>query len=411
MTGARIGGRATAAVVGALVGALVVLGVDGVDGVDGLARTPRPATGPQTSGFPQTRVEAPSQYKVADSRVLLAWSPGGLPSGTEKTLENMAGVRSATTVIAGLDWISAARARDGTPLDAPPRGFAIPWEVALIQPREYAAFVPAAERDVVLGLRRGEALLAETETALRGAGEGIEVDLGDRTLRASAVVSDIATNGYEALISGRAPRSWTRADRFVLVRLQRASRRFAVRRRILELLPPGKVLRIRAQGETPFLRYGDAVQSQMLIKSSFGEFAARPLPDGRIEIEPQWLHRNIRRARVPVLGTITCHRAIFPQLREALREIVSDGVAYVIDRDPGEFGGCFNPRFIDRQPGGRLSHHAWGIALDINVSENAFGTPPDQDKRLVDRMEAWGFTWGGRWLIPDGMHFEWNRWP
>jgi hypothetical protein len=45
------------------------------------------------------------------------------------------------------------------------------------------------------------------------------------------------------------------------------------------------------------------------------------------------------------------------------------------------------------------------------VSENAFGTKADQDARLVDTMERWGFTWGGRWIVPDGMHFEWNRWP
>ena len=26
--------------------------------------------------------------------------------------------------------------------------------------------------------------------------------------------------------------------------------------------------------------------------------------------------------------------------------------------------------------------------------------------RLVSAFERWGFTWGGRWLVPDGMHFE-----
>jgi hypothetical protein len=405
LRGRSLAGNAGAALVGALVGALVVLGVDG------LSRTPHRGSVRGFESGPRTTLDSPRDYAPKDGRILLAWSPGGLPPRTEAALERLGGVRAATSVVAGVDWIGATIAPDGTPLDAPPRGYTIPWEVAVIEPREYAAFVPAAERDLVLGLGRSEALLAETEAQLRAAGEGLEVDLGDRSVRAAAVVSDVATNGYEALLTGPVPKEWTRADRFVLVRLRAGGRRGAVRRTILDLLPAGKVLRIRGQGETPFLRYGDAVQSQTIIKANFGEFAARPESDGTISIEPGWVARNIRRARVPVLGTITCHRALFPQLREALREIVAEGAAYVIHRGPGGYGGCYSPRFISRQPGGRLSHHAWGIALDVNVSENAFGTAPDQDARLVDTMEAWGFTWGGRWLIPDGMHFEWNRWP
>ena len=27
------------------------------------------------------------------------------------------------------------------------------------------------------------------------------------------------------------------------------------------------------------------------------------------------------------------------------------------------------------------------------------------------RWSAAGFTWGGRWVVPDGMHFEWVRFP
>jgi len=26
-------------------------------------------------------------------------------------------------------------------------------------------------------------------------------------------------------------------------------------------------------------------------------------------------------------------------------------------------------------------------------------------------MERWGFTWGGRWLVPDPAHFEYLRPP
>jgi hypothetical protein len=45
----------------------------------------------------------------------------------------------------------------------------------------------------------------------------------------------------------------------------------------------------------------------------------------------------------------------------------------------------------------------------VNVGSNAFGKPPQLDPRVVEIVERWGFTWGGRWLVPDGMHFEFVR--
>ena len=400
----RLAGASLWALAGAIVGGVVVLGADGLTRPAGpVAKVPGPSGAALQSAPPGPR------YPKGDSRILLAWSPGGLPVHSEKALERVPGVRAATTVFAGLDWLRRSRAPDGTLIDAPRKGFSIPLELAVIEPREYARFVPAAERDLVLSLRPGDMLLAETEARLRGYGEGLELKLRDRSVDVSAVVSDVAANGYEGLLAGRVPPAWTRADRFALVRLGRPRARHAVRARLLELLGPGGLLRTRSREDTPFLRYGDAVQSQMVIKENFGEFAARPLPDGTIAIEPHWLRQNIRAQVLPLLGRVVCHRSLFPQLRQALREAVSKGFAYVIDA--AEFGGCFSPRFINREPGGRLSHHAWGIAVDLNVSENAFGTKADQDTRLVETMERWGFTWGGRWIVPDGMHFEWNRWP
>jgi hypothetical protein len=92
-----------------------------------------------------------------------------------------------------------------------------------------------------------------------------------------------------------------------------------------------------------------------------------------------------------------------------MREIRERGLGFLVNRS--QYGGCFGPRFISRDPRGRLSHHSWGIAIDVNVAENPFGTRADQDPRLVEAMERAGFTWGGRWLVPDGMHFEWARFP
>lgn len=60
--------------------------------------------------------------------------------------------------------------------------------------------------------------------------------------------------------------------------------------------------------------------------------------------------------------------------------------------------------------GGR-PRRAFDALVRLYASANTFGTRPDQDPALVEVMEAWGFTWGGRWQIPDGMHSEWRRFP
>jgi hypothetical protein len=398
----RLAGNVASAVVGTIVGASIVLGVDG------LTRTPEPTATP--------RVHAPSPEpsslgRISPSKtVLLAWAPfasGGLPVRTEKVLEALPGVRDATTVLAGLDWVSSSRSPDGTPLDQPPKGFAIPVETVAIEPREYAAFVPAAERGLIETLGRRDVLLAETEADIRNADEGARLDLQDGTARVAGVVSDVAANGYEILMAGPAPPSWERVDRFVLMHLRKSAARAGVERELADLLGSGRVFRLRARGETPYMRYGDAVLPQMLIKRVFGEFAARPRSDGTLEVDDSWHRENITSTSVPLLGRITCHRVLVPQIRNAMRDLQANGLDFLVD----QYSGCYSPRFIDHNPSGRLSHHAWGIAVDINAAENQFGTRPDQDPRLVDIMESWGFTWGGRWLVPDGMHFEWARFP
>jgi hypothetical protein len=319
-------------------------------------------------------------------------------------------VKRTTTVEAGLDWIVASHSATGVELDRAPPGSAIPWEVAAIAPDTYARFVPTSERDLILDLKPGRVLLARTEAILRKAEPGAVIRLADgRRLTVAGIVSDETTRGYEGLIAAPTPSTWARADRFVLAQLRSSRARPSVERKIRSLVGIGHVLRIRAQGETPFLRYGDAVLPQMLIKETFGEFAARPIGGGAIAIDPRWKQQSLASKSVPLLGKIQCNVAVFPQLRAAIREVIDAGLAFAIN--PEQFGGCYSPRFIDRNTGGRLSHHSWGIAVDINVAENIPGTKPDQDRRLVEIFEDHGFSWGGRWLIPDGMHFEWVNWP
>ena len=138
-----------------------------------------------------------------------------------------------------------------------------------------------------------------------------------------------------------------------------------------------------------------------------GSMEFRILKNGYIEPDPAWVASNIANGEVPVLGSVTCHRVVFPQLGAALAEIEERGLAEEID--PKEFGGCYVPRFIGRDPRRGLSMHAFGLAVDLNVSTNYYGTRGKMDPRIVAIFEKWGFAWGGRWSTPDPMHFELAR--
>jgi hypothetical protein len=353
---------------------------------------------------------APVVQAPRNGKVLLAWATGGgLPSETERVLEDLRGVTAATVVEAGMEWLTASFDADGSLLDRPKKPFTIPLEVAAVDPDDYASFVPAGERDLVLALGERDVLLPETGAELREAVPGATLMLEARRFTVSGVVSDAATGGYEALVSRAAPREWANVETYALVRVERPRWRGRVRKALGALLPPGDQLQMRAEGENPFLRYGDAVLPQLIVKSVFGEFAAVARPDGFLDVDPEWRRANVRTARVPLLGHVTCHRSLFPQLRRALARVASSNLSFAVD--PADFGGCYSARFINRDPTGRLSHHSWGIAVDVNVAENAYGTKADQDLRLVRIMEQAGFTWGGRWVVPDGMHFEWSEFP
>ena len=142
------------------------------------------------------------------------------------------------------------------------------------------------------------------------------------------------------------------------------------------------------------------------LKHNFGEFAVK-LPYGAnwIDIDPGWVRRKIVTRSVPILGAVTCHRAMIAPLRRALGRLQRQGLSRLVDR--GDYAGCFAARRI--ADSGSLSLHAWGLAADINASENPQGSKPRQDRRVVRAFEGVGFTWGGRWpTAPDGMHFEWH---
>jgi hypothetical protein len=375
---------------GAVVGAALVVSLP-VPGV------------PDVPGGPSLRGDA--VVGEAPVSTLLAWTPGRLPDGFGETIADLPAVGSVTVVRSGVAWMDRWRDQAG-PTEVAAPGYRIPVEVASIERRSYATFVPPADRGIVTGLRG--AIVGRTFARLHGIGSGGTVVLGGDAVDVEAVVDDELVGAHEIVLPVRlGARLGIVRPRYMLIAPRATASR--VEARVRAVVPAGVRVRIRGPGETPVFRHGDAVLAQSRVKELFGEFAARPRPDGTLSVQPSWVDANIRTARVPVLGEIRCHRLLVPLVRAALEDLVARNLGHLVDR--ADYGGCYYPRFIGRDSGTGLSHHSWGIAIDINVSQGLPGRQPTIDRRVVEAFEAQGFKWGGEFLIPDGTHFEFVRFP
>jgi hypothetical protein len=394
---AALGRTVVAGVAGFVAGMVVMLS----SAPSAVIPVPDSPSRPATVSPPVATPEPPGTF--------LAWTFGGLPDGFAERVGSLPGVRRMTVVASGMAWLDRSLDATGSVVDQAPEGMAFPLEVAAVDPSTYAHFLPPAERAVTLALADGEAVLGASSAELRRLRPGGQLVFGDVRLRVSAVIADELLGAHEVLVSSEVGRRiGVVVDRYALLQPGPVLKERLLPR-LRSVLPAGSVLQVRAPGETPYFRMGDAVLPIVRLKEVFGEFAGRPVAGGYIESDPRWVREQIVTARVPVLGQVRCHRVILPLLRGALREVGRRGLSGLID--PSHYGGCYASRTINRVPGAALSHHSWGIAIDINVAENPLGRRPTQDPRLVAIFESWGFTWGGNWLRPDGMHFEFSRFP
>ena len=133
-----------------------------------------------------------------------------------------------------------------------------------------------------------------------------------------------------------------------------------------------------------------------------GTFRYTVLGGGRIAPDPSWVRANIRTEPVPILGSVTCHRRSSRSCAAALPRSQQRGLADKIH--PGEYAGCYYPRFIAGTT--TLSNHSFGLALDLNVPGNQRGTVGEIDRDRRGDLQDWGFAWGGDWHYTDPMHFE-----
>jgi hypothetical protein len=354
------------------------------------APAPPPATTPEPAPEPRTLV--------------LVRRRGGLPGRWVDRLRRSDDV-DAVAEVSRTQWLLRRSAtRGGRPVDAARPGYAIPLDAMVVDPHAYARALEGDERAAMRAVRGGRVVLSASSARLRRLGEGGRLTLaGGRTVRVAGVVPDDLARGAELIVAAADVPAAARRNAQVVVATREPE---AVER----LVPDDRLTRIgilaRDRAATTAPGRGGIVRP-LELKRRFGESAVR-LPFGAdwITIDPAWVDRMIVTRRVPILGNVTCHRELIAPLRRGLRTLQRRGLSRLID--PGDYAGCYAPRRI---PGsGSLSLHAWGLAFDVNASENPFGAEPKLDRRVVAAFEAEGFTWGGRWpTATDGMHFELQR--
>jgi D-alanyl-D-alanine carboxypeptidase len=355
------------------------------------------------AGPSPTATPIPSSPTPAARPVAVLW---GLerPQRAVRRLGRHPAVVSATAVGRGVALLRASAGERGRVVERIRAGYAVPLDVVSIRPEGYAATLPDESRRPFDDLRPGRAVISRTSARLRGIGRGGELRLvTGRRLRVSAVVEDAIVRGAEVAVDRDDPRVRPSDRASVLAVLRpgasvrpRSLARYVGRNVGARILPGGPAADTELDGP---IRPGE-------LKARFGEPAVGlPYGDDWVRLDPAFVNRYLVTRRVPILGAVNCHRAMIAPLRAALGELRRRGLTRLVN--PGDYAGCYAPRRI--RPGGPLSLHAWGLAVDLNATANPFGGRSRQDPRLVRTMLRHGFSWGGDWpTIRDPMHFEYR---
>ena len=148
------------------------------------------------------------------------------------------------------------------------------------------------------------------------------------------------------------------------------------------------------------------------VRAAFGDPTPYIRPDGTIRRE--WELLTLAPARLPAplplswdlfrtVIRLSVHRRLVVPFQRALGTIWTHHEAWA---SIGDTGGVYAWRPMKRSK--RLSRHAWGIAIDLDVHDNPDGSAGSMHPHIVASFEAEGFEWGGSWSARerDPMHFE-----
>lgn len=281
--------------------------------------------------------------------------------------------------------------------------------VASVDPLPFRSVAPASTRDaefVWTALMSDRAVITFEAAQKLGVKGSEELAMGQAAVAVGAFADNGIPNIADVLVSTQVARQMKLGGpRLIVVGAKSGTTIEALGRDLRRRLPGAELRRIRP--ETQPTQPSAPEPTGSVSGATIGTMQFRILQNGFIDPDDAWVASNITSASVPILGTVRCHRIMIPQLANALQEISDSGLASEIR--VGDYAGCYVPRFIDRDPRRGLSMHAFGLAVDLNVSTNQLGTRGDMDPRVIQIFQKWGFNWGGVWSRPDPMHFELAR--
>jgi hypothetical protein len=287
-------------------------------------------------------------------------------------------------------------------------------KVGEIEPLHFRNIAPGPTRDadfVWTSLILGRAVPTFAAAKKLGLSESGELSIGGlRGFKVGAFADNGVPNLVDVLVQGGTQeRLGLGEPNELVIGAKPGTRIAALERALKKLLPSAHLERLVEGAQVPSVAASaSSVQAAaplgVVSGGVIGTMTFEILKNGFIRPDPAWVTANIVRADVPILGTVTCHRLLISRLAGALGEIEDAGLAHLIK--PNQYGGCYVPRFIDRDATKPLSNHAFGLAVDLNTRTNQLGTHGDMDPRVVEIFARWGFAWGGTWARPDPMHFE-----
>ncbi len=304
--------------------------------------------------------------------------------------------------------------RGNAAVQLPPAGFAYPMGTTVLAPDVVGRTMG---RDVSQHLAPDTLVMGELSASLRGAQAGDSVLLVAGTgagvwFRIAAVLPDSKVGGTEFLMSSQA------GDRLAISQLSRAVMWGFPSRAAIDsaLAANGLVstsIRIRRSWDPAD---PDDTIGMAATKAALGEFTYRVNGNGSVSQDATWTNaflpagRELLNEAIPIRAR--CNNVIKPALQAALAEVAAAGLGGTINvSDANQYGGCHLARFNRLTPDsalGFLSRHSWAQAIDTNTQGSCQGcAPPDMDCRTVQIFRKYGFAWGGNFLTPDGMHFEW----
>ena len=271
----------------------------------------------------------------------------------------------------------------------------------------------AMGRDVSSFISSGMVVMGETSASLTGAQAGdvlelIAADGSTVALTVGRVAPDAEVGGTEIVMStAQADALGATLATSVLIYGQFDRTRLDAGLAARGLSSDPKI-RVRRSWD-PF--DPDSTLGLAKTKKALGELAYHVTSGDGVLVDGAWQAAYIpNRQPYPTGIDAACNNSIKSDLAAALQEVVDSGLTGYIDvANANTFGGCFGPRFtrIFGTQLGTLSRHTWGQALDTNTVANCQGCVPQMDCRIVRIFRKHNFAWGGNFIFPDGMHFEW----